>query len=536
MRFNTTWRSPSRATRSRPSAITDTVHATYPRAAVYDGRGKALLPGLINCHAHLGATIARGFNEDFGFPNSYRLALEPESLLSDEEATLMAVMGALESIRSGATTVVEYTGNIGSSARALADTGLRWVFAESVRDVENAAGPGVGGESRQDSEAPRFSPELRDEGLKRAQDLFDAWHGAREGRIRVFPTTALAEDSSPELLHAVRDFAEKHDLGYTIHLAQTRWEVEYMLRHHGLRPSEYLAKHDFLGPRLFAAHCRYVDDSEIALLGRSGTIVTQQAHMAANRGVIPPIPALRAAGCPIAQGTDNNTNDMLETMRIALVTERIRRDDATPGRQPQPEDMLADAAQGGALAVRQEALLGSLEVGKKADLIVLDTQTDTPRTRWAHPLRMDQQRSSIRHRVRRGRRSVRDAGPEDSHGRRAEPHRRSRQSGAADLESGGGSEPGYGTAPTTVLALSISGLASLDRRPEVFLLVLLLSRCHRFPHVFRPLESFAAGPGILDIGAEPFVQPGMIRSELEDPLPCFRIQVNQDRQVPEVLR
>jgi cytosine/adenosine deaminase-related metal-dependent hydrolase len=83
---------------------------------------------------------------------------------------------------------------------------------------------------------------------------------------------------------------------------------------------------------------------------------------------------LRAAGCPIAQGTDNNTNDMLETMRIALVTERIRRDDATPGSQPQPEDMLADAAQGGARAVRQEALLGSLEVGKKADLIVLDTQ------------------------------------------------------------------------------------------------------------------------------------------------------------------
>jgi len=65
---------------------------------------------------------------------------------------------------------------------------------------------------------------------------------------------------------------------------------------------------------------------------------------------------------------------MLETMRIALVTERIQRNDATPGRQPQPEDMLADAAQGGARAVRQEALLGSLEVGKKADLIVLDTQ------------------------------------------------------------------------------------------------------------------------------------------------------------------
>ena len=352
---------------------TEAILETYPRGEVYDGRGKALLPGLINCHAHLAATLARGFNEDFGFPNSYHLDIRPRSLLSEEEATLMAVIGALESIRGGVTTVVEYTGGIGRSAAALADTGLRWVFAESVRDIENGAGP-LSAESLARSEAPRFSAKLRDEGLQSAHDLFATWHGARQGRISVFPTTALAEDSSPELLHAVRDFAEKNDLGYTIHLAQSTWEVEYMLRHHGLRPSEYLAKHDFLGPRLFAAHCRYVDDSEIALLGRSGTIISHQAHMAANRGVIPPISALRAAGCPIAQGTDNNTSDMLETMRIALVTERIQRDDATPGSQPQPEDMLADTVQGGARAVRQEALLGALEVGKKADLIVLDTQ------------------------------------------------------------------------------------------------------------------------------------------------------------------
>ena len=132
-------------------------------------------------------------------------------------------------------------------------------------------------------------------------------------------------------------------------------------------------QHGFLGPRLFAAHARYVDDSEIALLGRSGTIISHQAAMAANRGVSPPIPALRAAGCPIALGTDNNTNDLFEVMRIALRTERIRRDDARPGLQPQPEDILADATEGGARAVRQERLLGSLEVGMKADLLVVDT-------------------------------------------------------------------------------------------------------------------------------------------------------------------
>ncbi len=351
---------------------TDSLLETYPNAEVYDARGKALLPGLINCHAHLAATLARGFNEDFGFPNSARLAVQPNSLLQGEEATLMVTVGALEAIRTGTTTIVENSGGISRHAAALTRTGLRCVFAESVRDSENVAGP-MSPEGLARSETPRFSPRLRDDGMQRINDLFSRWHGANQGRISVFPAAALAETSSPELLQAVRAFAETHDLGYTIHLSQSRAEVDFMKRHHGVSPPAFLNKQGFLGPRLFAAHCRYVDDGDIALLGKSGTIISHQAGMAANRGVIPPIPALRDAGCPIANGTDNNTNDMFEVMRVALLTERIRRNDALPGLRPQPEDMLEDATQGGARAVRQGKLLGSLEVGMKADLIVLDT-------------------------------------------------------------------------------------------------------------------------------------------------------------------
>src|SRR5882672_9604358 len=352
---------------------TDTVLRTYPNADVYDGRGKALLPGLINCHAHMAAVLARGFNEDFGFPNSARLATQPASLLQGEENTLMVSVAALEAIRTGTTTIVENAGGNGRSAAALAQTGLRCVFAESIRDSENVAGP-MSPEGLAKSEAPRFSARLRDEGLQRITDLFTTWHGAKQGRISVFPAAALAETTSPELLQAVRAFAEKHDLGYTIHLSQSRAEVDFMKRHHGMSPPAFLARHGFLGPRLFAAHCRYVDEADIALLGRSGTIISHQAAMAANRGVIPPIAALRAAGCPIANGTDNNTNDLFEVMRVALLTERISRDDPFPGVRPQPEDMLEDATFGGARAVHHETLVGSLEVGKKADLIVVDTQ------------------------------------------------------------------------------------------------------------------------------------------------------------------
>ena len=113
--------------------------------------------------------------------------------------------------------------------------------------------------------------------------------------------------------------------------------------------------------------------TEIEALGRTNTIITHQAAMAANRGINPPITALREAGCTIALGTDNNNTDMLHVMKTAISMERIQRNDVIPGTLPQPEDILADAATGGSLAVNQADLIGSLEVGKKADLLVLDT-------------------------------------------------------------------------------------------------------------------------------------------------------------------
>lgn len=367
---------------------TDEVLQRFRNADLYDGRGKALFPGLINCHAHLSATIERGFNEDFGFPNSLRLPVQPGSLLSPEERTLMATIGMLEALRTGTTTIVENVGGIAGEASALAQTGLRCVFAESFNDREQAGV--MSPELLARSEKPTYSARLRDEGMQRIADLHTAWHGKHEGRISVFPAVAHGENCSGDLLRAIRAFAEKHDLGYTIHLNQSTWEVDYMVKWHGLRPVEYLSKHDFLGPRLFAAHCRYVNASEIALLGRSKSIVTHQPGMAGNRGANPPIPELRDAGVTIAMGTDNNTNDVFTVLRVGLITERMRRNDATPGLLPQPEDVLEDCTLGGAQAVRQRATLGSLDVGKKADLLVVNMQkahlvpSGRPVSTWIH--------------------------------------------------------------------------------------------------------------------------------------------------------
>lgn len=351
----------------------DAVMRQYPNAEIYDGRGKAILPGLVNCHAHLRDTVARGFNEDFGFPNSAKLAVRPESLLQGDEKSLMATVGALEAIKTGTTTLTEYASEIAPYAGALAKSGLRMVLAESIADSTNVPGP-LSPEGAANAPTPAFSAARRDEGMKRISDLYSAWHGKEGGRINVFPTAALSETSSPELLKAVHDFAEKYDLRYSIHLSQSRAEVAFAKKHYGVSPVFYLDRAGFLGPRLFAAHCRYVDEADIALLGRTRTTISHQAAMAANRGVIPPIPALRAAGCPIAYGTDNNTNDLFEVMRVAMLTERIRRDDPFPGLLPQPEDALQDGTFGGANALGLDKISGGLAVGKKADLIVLDTQ------------------------------------------------------------------------------------------------------------------------------------------------------------------
>ncbi|MDP2284945.1 MAG: amidohydrolase family protein, partial [Pseudohongiella sp.] len=286
-------------------------------------------------------------------------------------STIMSMVGAIEGLRSGTTTMVQNVGGINNDAAALVTTGQRWVFAESVRDIETVDGP-MSPPRLANSVPPRFSDQLRVEGMQRITELFERWHGFDNGRVQVFPAAALVELSSPQLLRDVREFADRHNLGYTIHMTQSQPEVDFMLRYHGVRPAIFLEQHGYLGPRLFAAHARYVDDTEIAALVRSNTIVSNQAAMAANRGVSPPITALRDAGVRICMGTDNNNNDMLHVMKTAISLERIQRNDEIPGTLPQPEDMLNDACTGGAFAVNLPNDIGSLEVGKKADILVLD--------------------------------------------------------------------------------------------------------------------------------------------------------------------
>jgi cytosine/adenosine deaminase-related metal-dependent hydrolase len=345
----------------RIAAIDPTNRQPLPAGAdVVDGRGKAVFPGLSNCHTHLHLTHSRGIQEDFGFPSTLRFPSTVAAFMSKEELAVFGALGAVEAIRSGTTGLIEIGFDVPDYAAAIVPSGLRLVLAQSASDVVADAL----------AASAMFSPARADASLQRVVDLVDTWHGAEGGRITCCVAAHAPEACSPELLRAVRALAESRRLRYTIHLNQSRWEVEQVMRRRGVRPTEYLFQADFLGPDLIAAHCRFMAPSEVALLGQSRAFVSHNAAMAARRASSPPIQALAASGCTIAMGSDNMAEDMVEVMRTGLFTERVARQDA---QSPQPEDVLEWAARNGARALGHERA-GSLEVGRKADLFVVDAR------------------------------------------------------------------------------------------------------------------------------------------------------------------
>jgi 5-methylthioadenosine/S-adenosylhomocysteine deaminase len=346
----------------RIAGVDPTNHmAERPGTDVIDGRGKAVFPGLSNCHTHLHLTHSRGIQEDFDFPSTLRFPTTVAAFLSEEERAVFGALGAIEAIRSGTTGLIEIGFDVPTYAAVIVSSGLRLVLAQSASDVVADAA----------ASSAMVSPARADASLSRVADLIERWHGAEGGRVTCCVAAHAPEACSPELLRAARALAESRRTRYTIHLNQSRWEVEQVLGRRGLRPTEYLFQSDFLGPDLIAAHCRFMAPAEVARLGQSGAFVSHNAAMAARRGSAPPIQALAAAGCTIAMGSDNMAEDMVEVMRTGLFTERVARQD---GQSPQPEDVLEWAAVNGARALGHGQIAGSLEAGKRADFFVVDAR------------------------------------------------------------------------------------------------------------------------------------------------------------------
>jgi cytosine/adenosine deaminase-related metal-dependent hydrolase len=336
----------------------------YPNAERVDGRGRAILPGLANTHTHLSRVLARGIYEDLSPPHTppFTGGLAPLPLpeLTPEEERVMAVLGALEAIRSGTTLVLEESAGLAGYAGALADTGLRLVLCERAWDRANAS-IGQPGPFQVD-------PALAERGLARIAEFHARWHGQGDGRVQAGLAAWAPDLCSPGLLGRLRKLQSELGAIATVHLNQVWGEVAAVTEQRGLSPTEYLAREGFLSDRLVAAHCRCMTPQEEQVLGGFRAAVAFNSAIAARRGLSPRADDLERAGCLITLGTDNMAEDMIEVMRTALFMERVRRQD---GRRPTPEEVLVWASRNGyrALGIPDG---GWLAPGNRADIILID--------------------------------------------------------------------------------------------------------------------------------------------------------------------
>lgn len=339
---------------------TDEVRAAHPDAEVIDARGRVIFPGFVNVHTHTVLTMLRGLAEDLGPHSLYGQMYPMRSVLTSEDRYTMGMLGCVEALRCGTTTITENYEGSTDVAPAIEKLGLRGVISEIVNDA--AMGEIRRGEYR-------FSDEQGERQLQRAMDQIETWHGAADGRITCQISAHAPDTCSRELLERLVEISDQRDLGRHIHLAQTPKEVDQVERTHGQRSGEFLASTGFLGPRTIAVHCIHIQPHEVELIGRAGTNVAHCAVINARRGKAAPIMALDAAGANIGLGSDNMSEDIVDVMRHALTANRVRE---SIGTLPHSQDVIEWLTINGARAVGLDDRIGSLEVGKQADVTVVD--------------------------------------------------------------------------------------------------------------------------------------------------------------------
>ena len=316
-----------------------------------DASDRVVLPGLVNAHMH--ECMERGWFEDLAFDvwlNDHAQPKDRAYTPADQRAA--ALLNQAEMIVSGVTTFVDMFRFPGETASIAVDSGLRAVIAPQLIDST----PGVG------------------ETLEANLACFDEWHGAGDGRVSVWFGPHAPYSCSEASLAAVAEAARARRTGITIHLAESRWEDQSIREQTGLSPTTYLDRVLGLGGDVLIAHAVHVDAADIELLATRNVAVAHcpTSNMKLGNGMAP-IPELLAAGIRIGLGTDsimtNNNLDLFEEMRQAALVAKLRKED--PAVLP-AWTVLKMATIGGAEALGMADSIGTLEVGKRADLILID--------------------------------------------------------------------------------------------------------------------------------------------------------------------
>jgi len=332
------------------------VAARYTAARRILAGGKLVLPGLINTHGHAPMVLLRGIANDLTLQDWLEKYIFPaEARNVTEEFVIWGTrLAALEMIRGGTTTYVDMYYFEDAIARETKAAGMRGILGQTIIDfpVPDAKTP-----------ADAFA---------RTEEFLKRWKGDPLIRPAVAPHSIYTE--SKETLQSAAHLARRHKAPLLIHVAETMRELDDSLAKHGMTPVAYLDSLGLLGPDMLAAHCVWVNDADIALLVKNqvGCAHNPSSNMLLASGVAP-VPAMLKAGLRLGLGTDgaagsNNDLELMEEMDLAAKLQKVSRMDpqALEARQS-----LAMATIGGARALHMESEIGSLEVGKKADLIVL---------------------------------------------------------------------------------------------------------------------------------------------------------------------
>jgi 5-methylthioadenosine/S-adenosylhomocysteine deaminase len=335
------------------------IASAFEASETFDCGGQALIPGLVNAHTHVPMTLLRGLADDLRLDVwllGYMMPVERE-FVSPDFCRLGTLLACAEMIRGGVTCFADMYYFEDSVAQATADAGLRALCAQTVLKF-----PSPDAASFEDS-------------LAAARDYIGRWRG----HPLILPSVAphAPYTCTPEILRASTDLAVEFDVPLHIHLAETAIEVDQWREEHGMPVVPWVKKVGLLEAKVLAAHCVHVDDGEIRTLAHAkvGVAHNPSSNLKLASGLAP-VAAMHEAGLPVGLGTDgpssNNDLDMFEEMRLASFVAKTVSGDPTalPARQA-----VAMATRIGAQAVHLGHLIGSIEVGKRADLVRVDLDT-----------------------------------------------------------------------------------------------------------------------------------------------------------------